>query len=208
MATKKLLYAMVRVNTTARLVFTSSSSVYGAAETYPTSETELLRPISPYGVTKASAEQLVNAYVMQYAMDAVILRYFTVYGPRQRPDMAFSRWISAALNQRTLYVYGNGSAVRDFTYVGDVVSATVGAVEVAPNTYNVAGGSPASISAAIEVIGELTGGRLDVKHQASAKGDPARTGGDVSLLRKELAWEPQVDLKEGLKRQVQWVDER
>lgn len=204
MATKKLLYAMVRAETAIRLVFASSSSVYGAATTFPTRETELLRPISPYGVTKASAEQLISAYVIQYGIDAVVLRYFTVYGPRQRPDMAFSRWISAALNGRSLNIYGDGTAVRDFTYVGDVVTATMGALDIPADTYNIAGGSPSSVKEAIALISELTAVGIPVQHLPEAKGDPDRTGGDTSRLKTVLKWEPQVDLKEGLARQIEW----
>lgn len=205
MATMKLLYAMAQTETPARLVFASSSSVYGAAATFPTSETELLRPISPYGVTKASAEQLVTAYINQYGMDAVTLRYFTVYGPRQRPDMAFTRWIHAALHGRPIAIFGDGSAVRDFTYVGDVVSATIGALNVPADTYNIAGGSPASVREAIDIIAELTNTTPELRNHSVAKGDPARTGGDVSRIMSVSDWKPETDLKDGLKRQVEWL---
>ena len=208
MATKKLLYAMVRSNVEARLVFASSSSVYGAAEHFPTPETDLLRPISPYGVTKASAEQLVTAYVMQYGIDTVVLRYFTVYGPRQRPDMAFSRWISAALIGRSLNIFGDGSAVRDFTYVGDVVSATIGALEIPADTYNIAGGSPASVKEAIALLAEMIGIDVQIRHLPNAKGDPGRTGGDVSRLAAVSQWSPETDLREGLRQQIEWSRQR
>lgn len=204
MATKKLLYAMVSANTKARLVFASSSSVYGTPETFPTSEDELLRPMSPYGVTKASAEQLISAYVEQYGLDVVSLRYFTVYGPRQRPDMAFHRWIRGALNGRTLSIFGDGSAVRDFTYVSDVVSATLGALDITPGIYNVAGGSPASLKEAISLIAELTERDLKIQYLPKAKGDPPRTGGDVSRIVEAMDWKPNVSLREGLQRQVEW----
>lgn len=119
----------------------------------------------------------VTAYTTQYGIDAVTLRYFTVYGPRQRPDMAFTRWITAALNGRPLNIFGDGCAVRDFTYVGDAVTATVGAVGIPADTYNVAGGSPASVNEAIRLITELTGTDGRIRHLPSVKGDPDRTGG-------------------------------
>ena len=208
MATKKLLYAIVRHNERAPFVFASSSSVYGAARDYPTRETDALHPISPYGVTKASAEQLVSAYVSQYSINATTLRYFTVYGPRQRQDMAFTRWITAALANRPITLFGDGSAVRDFTYVTDVVTATIASLKAEGGTYNVAGGSPASLTEAIDLILEITKSSSDVIHLPRAKGDPSRTGGDTSLIEKEMGWQPEVGLEEGIRHQVDWLKGR
>lgn len=207
MATKKLLYAIVRSDASPRLLFASSSSVYGTASSFPTQEDELLRPISPYGVTKASAEQLVSAYISQYGLVATTLRYFTVYGPRQRPDMAFARWIDAALSGRALYIFGDGSSVRDFTYVSDVVDATVSALDAPAGTYNIAGGSPSSISDAIDAIAELTEAELDLRYRPGVKGDPSRTGGDTAAFRHAVGWQPEVSLTEGLASQVAWSRE-
>jgi nucleoside-diphosphate-sugar epimerase len=206
MATRRLLHAMVRKDNRARLVFASSSSVYGSAISYPTTEADLLHPISPYGVTKASAEQLISAYDSQYGLEAVILRYFTVYGPRQRPDMAFSRWISAARAGRPLTILGNGTAERDFTYVDDIVDATVLALTAPPSIYNIAGGSPTPIKEALSLISELTGSDLDIRYEDRASGDPLRTAGDTTRIRQAVSWRPQVPLRDGLARQIVWAD--
>ena len=202
MATKRVLYGLVRSESKARLVFASSSSVYGSTSNFPTTEGELLRPISPYGVTKASAEQLISAYATQFGVDSVILRYFTVYGPRQRPDMAFSKWITSALSGRPLTVFGSGDAVRDFTYVSDVVEATLRAARARTDTYNVAGGSPITVTDAIELMAELVGRDVEVRHVSTSAGDPERTWGDTSLIQTEMGWKPEVDIRSGLGEQV------
>lgn len=195
----------------ARLVFASSSSVYGSGESFPTTEDVLLAPISPYGVTKAACEALVGAYVSQFGLRAVSLRYFTVYGPRQRSDMAFTRWVSAALAGDELPILGDGSAVRDFTFVGDVVDATVRASRTRSGghaIYNVAGGSPTSIREVLGLIQELVGRAIRLKHLPRAVGDPDRTGGSIDKIRTELGWVPTTPLAEGLERQVEWMHDR
>jgi nucleoside-diphosphate-sugar epimerase len=191
-----------------RLVFASSSSVYGKAETYPTVETAVPSPISPYGVTKASCEALIGAYTSQLGIDVVSLRYFTVYGPRQRSDMAFTKWIRAGLQSESLPIYGDGSAVREFTYVADVVDATI-AVAVADTSghevLNVAGGSPASVNDALALIENLIGQPLHLEHEPKAKGDPDRTGGSTERLTALTGWEPKWTLADGLAAQVEWL---
>ena len=189
------------------LVFASSSSVYGQANEYPTPEDTRLRPISPYGVTKTTGEALVGAYATQFGINAVMLRYFTVYGPRQRSDMAFHRWISAAIEQRPLLLYGDGSAIRDFTFVSDVVEATV-AASTAPDglhILNVAGGSPATLMDVFTHIKRNLDCTLEIDQKPKAKGDPHRTGGDTTRIRDLLGWAPKVSLEEGLAAQVDWM---
>lgn len=209
MVTKRLLQALARSSTPPKLVFASSSSVYGPADVYPTPESTPLAPISPYGVTKASAEHLLAAYVSQYGLDAVALRYFTVYGPRQRPDMAFYRWITAALLGRPLPIYGDGNAIRDFTYVSDVVDATVTATALPPGTVaNVAGGTPASIKETLDLIATLCETGITMENIDSARGDPRQTGGDTTLIRSTTGWEPMVSLEEGLRAEVEWIRSR
>jgi nucleoside-diphosphate-sugar epimerase len=209
LATQRVLDGLVDRPQT-RLVFASSSSVYGQAPTFPTPETAPLAPISPYGVTKASCEALVHAYVSQFHLTAVSLRYFTVYGPRQRSDMAFTKWIRAALSGRSLSIYGNdASAIRDFTYVSDVVDATLRAAEAPIRdghvALNVAGGSPASLSEVLAILADETGTELSIEYTGRVGGDPHQTGGDTERIGELLGWKPEIPLRSGLARQVRWV---
>jgi nucleoside-diphosphate-sugar epimerase len=207
LATQRVLDALSSVPP-ARLVFASSSSVYGQADSFPTTEDQALSPISPYGVTKASCEALISAYVSQFELDVVSLRYFTVYGPRQRSDMAFTRWISAALAGHPLPLYGDGTAVRDFTYVSDVVDATIAAASVSDPghmVFNVAGGSPASLLEVFDVIARTTARDLEFNRMPAAQGDPSRTGGDTSRIRNDLGWTPTWSLEDGIRSQVDWL---
>ena len=199
--TKRLLDAVVR-SRVGRFVFSSSSSVYGQAATFPTREETVPQPMSPYGVSKAAAEQLVRAYESQFELDACILRYFTVFGPRQRSDMAFHKWIKAILSGQEIVMYGDGTTVRDFTYVEDVVGATMSAVTLpAGTTCNVAGGSPAALQEVIGVLEELAG-TVKVRYEDMQRGDPRQTGGDTSLLRELTGWKPEWSLRQGLERQL------
>lgn len=207
LATQRVLAAIAE-NPSTRLVFSSSSSVYGQVDELPVHENRPLAPISPYGVTKASCEALLTAYTSQYEISAVSLRYFTVYGPRQRSDMAFTRWIRAALLGEPIRVFGDGKAIRDFTYVADVVSATMlaGTETISGHRiYNVAGGSPVSLEDILSMLEELTGRSIDVIYQDRALGDPDRTGGDTSLIRSDLGWAPEWSLHDGLAAHLAWV---
>jgi UDP-glucuronate 4-epimerase len=191
-----------------RLVFASSSSVYGRPEVFPTPEEYPLAPISPYGVTKATGEALCSAYAVEHGIDISSLRYFTVYGPRQRSDMAFTRWIKAAFDHRPLPLYGDGTAIRDFTFVADVVDATLRAGSlVAPGhtVFNVSGGNAASLGEVFDLIGELTGETLAFDRLGIAKGDPAQTSGDTARISRTLGWQPSVELRDGLAAQVDWI---
>jgi nucleoside-diphosphate-sugar epimerase len=190
-----------------RFVLASSSSIYGQAESFPTPEASLPRPLSPYGVSKLAAEHLANLYHSAFGVPTVVLRYFTIFGPRQRPDMAFSRFIAAALEQRPLTVLGDGLQSRDFTYVADAVSATMaaGAKGVAGRTYNIAGGCQASVLEVVGTLEELMGWPLEREHLDPVPGDPRKTGADVSLARSDLGYEPTTTLREGLGRQLEWM---
>ena len=207
-ATQRLLEASRNNRDLRRFVYASSSSVYGNAESYPTREDVRPQPVSPYGVTKLAAEHLCTLYAMNFAVPTVSLRYFTVYGPGQRPDMAFTRFITAAVQGGELTVFGNGEQVRDFTYVDDVISANLLAAtqEVRPGTVlNVAGGSHTTVNEVLAILAELTGSELRRNNTDGVAGDVQRTGGDTAAIRSILGWSPSVSLREGLSRQLEWV---
>ena len=187
-----------------RVAWASSSSVYGNAESYPTREDVRPSPISPYGVTKLSCESLASAYAATRELDAVALRYITVYGPRQRPDMAFSRIVGALAEGGAFHVFGTGEQTRDVTYVGDAVDATLAAMARAPAgaTYNVGGGSETTLLDVIRLAERLSGRPLELRHEASAVGDVRRTAADTSAAREDLGWEPRVPLEQGLRAQL------
>ncbi|PYR89154.1 MAG: UDP-glucose 4-epimerase, partial [Acidobacteria bacterium] len=163
--------------------------------------------VSPYGVTKLSAEQLGYLYHVNYKVPATAVRYFTVYGPRQRPDMAFHKFIKAALKGEEIVLYGDGEQTRDFTFVSDAVGATIAAGErgVPGRAYNVGGGSRVSINQVIKLIEEVAGRPLKVRREESQKGDMRDTYADTSLARKDLAFEPKVSLKEGIEAEYRWL---
>ncbi|MGH3053080.1 MAG: NAD-dependent epimerase/dehydratase family protein [Gaiellaceae bacterium] len=202
LATQRLFEAAALVGT--RVVVASTSSVYGNAETYPTREDTFPRPISPYGVTKLACESLARAYSECFGPETVVLRYFTVYGPRQRPDMAFARIISALLEERPFHVFGSGEQSRDFTYVADAVAATVAAMEAGRpgRIYNVGGGSEATLNEVIGLCEHLAKRRLVVRSEPPAAGDVRRTAADTSLIRSELGWSQRTSLEEGLAAQL------
>jgi UDP-glucuronate 4-epimerase len=190
-----------------RVVFASSSSVYGEAETYPTPEEALPRPISPYGLTKLGCEHLARAYAVGFGLEAVILRYFTVYGPRQRPDMFLRRVCDRLQDGRPFELYGSGQQSRSFTYVGDAVAATFTAMERAEpgSLYNVGGGEEATVLEAIAALERIAGRRLDVRRLKPARGDVTRTKADVSRIARELGWAPQTSLESGLGAMWSWL---
>jgi nucleoside-diphosphate-sugar epimerase len=208
LATQRIFEAAAAAGT--RVVFASSSSVYGDAARYPTPEDVVPAPISPYGITKLACEHLERAYVKSVGLDAITLRYFTVYGPRQRPDMAFTRIVTALAEGRPFELYGDGSVSRGFTYVADVVDATIAAMERAPAgaVYNVGGGTEATVAEAIALCERIAGRALDVRALPPAAGDPRRTAADTSRIRAELGWEPRVGLEAGLKAQWEWASKR
>lgn len=206
-ATERLLAAAGRAGV-GRVVMASSSSVYGEAARYPCSEDDLPRPHSPYGVTKLAAEHLGVAHARNEGLPVVALRYFSVYGPRQRPDMGLRRLFEAVRTGRPFPRYGDGSQVRDLTYVGDVVDATLlaGSADVAPGTVlNVAGGSQVSLAELIERIEALTGRSITIDQRPVQPGDVTRTGGDTSRIRALLGWTPATDLDAGLAAMADWA---
>ena len=193
-----------------RVVFASSSSVYGDAERYPTPEDARPSPISPYGITKLGCEQLAYAYAQSFGLDAVVLRYFTVYGPRQRPDMALARVVDALARGASFELYGDGLQSRSFTYVADVVAATIAGMERAPvgALYNVGGGVEATMRDAIATLERVSGRTLDVVEKPTAAGDVRRTAADTGRIERELGWRAQTALADGLQAQWEWASVR
>jgi UDP-glucuronate 4-epimerase len=207
-ATQRLLEACTAGARIRRVVYASSSSIYGDSERFPARERDRPQPRSPYGVTKLAAEHLCSLYAANFEVPVVSLRYFTVYGPGQRPDMAFTRFVRAALTGESIELYGSGEQIRDFTYVDDVVDANVRAALGQLRSgavLNVAGGTSVSLLDAIAIIEELTGRRLRVEKLPGRAGDVHRTGGDTRAIRDALGWRPSVTLTEGLGAQVEWV---
>jgi UDP-glucuronate 4-epimerase len=205
-ATQRLLESARRAGVQ-RFVYASSSSVYGNAATYPTTESTLPRPFSPYGTTKLAAEHLCGLYAANWGLPTVALRYFSVYGPRQRPDMALHRFIQAALEDRELELYGSGSQVRDFTHVSDVVRANVLAAHrpLPPGTVvNIAGGSYQTVNGVLATIAELLGRPLRLRRSGEQAGDVTQTQADCALAARLLGWTPRVPLAVGLASQLEW----
>ena len=159
-------------------------------------------------MTKLACEHLARAYATGFGLDAVVLRYFNAFGPRQRPDMAFTRIATALAEGRPFELYGDGTQSRGFTYVGDVVTATIAAMERGTGTYNVGGGTEASMLETIAVLERLAGTSLDVRRQPPVPGDQRRTNADTTRIRTGLGWEPQVSLDDGLRAQWEWVSGR
>jgi nucleoside-diphosphate-sugar epimerase len=208
LASRRLFEAAAAAGT--RVVLASSSSIYGDAAAYPTPEDAMPRPLAPYGITKLACEHLAYAYAAEFGLEVATVRYFTIYGPRQRPDMAFTKMVSRLAEGRSFDLYGDGSQSRSFTYVDDAVAATVAAMERAPAgaTYNVGGGSEVSMLEAIEVLGRVSGRRLEVVRHPRREGDAARTAADTSRIRADLGWEPVTGFEDGLAAQWRWAAAR
>lgn len=204
-ATQRLFEAASRAGV--RSVWASSSSIYGNAESYPTREDAVPLPISPYGVTKLTCEHLAGAYAASAGLDAVAMRFFTVYGPRQRPDMAFTRIATALASGGTFRMFGSGEQSRDVTYVADAVAATIAAMErgVPGAAYNIGGGSETSLRDAIAMFEGFSGRTLNVVSEPVATGDVRRTAADTSAASADLDWAPQVAIEDGIRAQLAWV---
>ncbi|MFO7951726.1 MAG: NAD-dependent epimerase/dehydratase family protein [Bacillota bacterium] len=200
LATQRLL-EWARNKKLKRFVYASSSSVYGDTGKLPMHEEDLPRPLSPYGVTKLAAEHLCGLYQQNFGVPVVSLRYFTVYGPAQRPDMAFHRFIRAILNSEEIVIYGTGEQTRDFTFVEDIVEANIlAAVNKIPagRVYNLGGGSRISVNGVLELLKELSGRPFKVRYEPVRAGDPSHTYADTTRAREELGFAPRTNLKEGL----------
>lgn len=209
LSTQRLLEASRACKTLRRFVYASSSSVYGQTEDLPMRETSHPRPFSPYGVTKLAAEHLCELYRNNFGLPATSLRYFTVYGPRQRPDMAFHRFIEATLAGKPIEVYGDGEQTRDFTFIEDIVAANIAAGEGdASGVFNVGGGSSVTLNHVLETLTEVMGQAPKIDRKGDQAGDVRHTFADSSAIHRALGFKPKVALKDGLTAQVAWHRER
>ncbi|MBM3751195.1 MAG: NAD-dependent epimerase/dehydratase family protein [Acidimicrobiia bacterium] len=205
-STQRLLEA-VKSHSLTRFVYASSSSVYGDGVAIPMREDAMIQPLSPYGVTKLAAEHLCLLYTANYGVPTVSLRFFTVYGPKQRPDMGFHRFIRAAITQTPITLYGDGEQTRDFTFVDDIVAALMAAGDRGRSgaVYNIGGGSRVSINEVLAQIAHIAGHPLDIRREAAQKGDMRDTFADTTLARAELGFTPKTSLAEGLRAQYDWL---
>ncbi|MBW4648772.1 MAG: NAD-dependent epimerase/dehydratase family protein [Kastovskya adunca ATA6-11-RM4] len=207
-ATQVLLEAAKDAKQLARLVYASTSSVYGNAETLPTSESIPPQPVSPYGITKLAAERLCTLYHQNFGVPFTALRYFTVYGPRQRPDMAFHKFFKAAIAGVTIPIYGDGQQTRDFTFISDAVAANLAAA-TAPDAvgeiFNIGGGSRAVLADVLNTMEEIVGHPIQRNYIEQSMGDARHTAADVSKANKLIGYQPQVSLKEGLIQEWEWI---
>jgi nucleoside-diphosphate-sugar epimerase len=202
LATQAVLEA-AKAHDVTKLVYASSSSVYGNAESYPTAETLRPQPVSPYGVTKLAAEHLCELYRTGFGLPTVSLRFFTVYGPRQRPDMAFSRLVASALRGELFELYGDGNQTRDFTYVSDIVGAMrKAALSPFTGVANIGGGSRTSMNEVIEIISALAG-EPQVRRLPTVRGDVRDTAADTRTAFEGFGYVPQVSLRDGLASMVE-----
>ena len=206
LATQRLLESL-KDKKIKKLVYASSSSVYGDAEKLPTKEIFTPKPVSPYGVTKLAAENLCYLYSKNYGIPTISLRYFTVYGPRQRPDMAFNKFIRSIIKNEEIVVYGNGEQTRDFTYVSDVIDANISAASSGGNgeVFNIGGGSRISVNGIIKILEDISGKKAKVKYLENQKGDVAHTSADISKAKAALRYSPKIDIKTGLEKEYEWL---
>ena len=210
-ATQKLLEAskvLQSQGSLQKVVYASSSSVYGDSQTLPTSEDLRPSPVSPYGVSKLSGEHLMGLYSKEFGVPTASLRYFTVYGPRHRPDMAFHRFIKAGLQGESLTLYDDGAQSRDFTFISDILKANLAAAAYQGDdlVFNIGGGSRVTINEAIKTIERILGKTLAIDRQARQKGDVKHTGADISLAAQELSYRPEVRLEDGLAEEAKWLE--
>ncbi len=213
LATQRLLEACKGRSSIQKVVYASSSSVYGNAESLPTPESVRPQPVSPYGVTKLAAEHLMVLYAKEFGVPTVSLRYFTVYGPRQRPDMAFHRFIRAGLQGEPIVLYGTGEQSRDFTFIDDIVECNLLAAEggMAGTVYNVGGGTQASMNSVIKIIDShlqrLGHAPLQVNRESRQHGDASHTSAECSLVQSHLGFRPRVSLSDGIGREAEWLQD-
>lgn len=205
--TQHLLEIFKKYSKLKKIIYASSSSIYGDALKLPVNESALPCPVSPYGVTKLAGENLCFTYYKNYGIPVVILRYFTVYGPGQRPDMAIHKFINAIFNNEEIIIYGSGEQTRDFTYVEDIVNANILAMEKKCDgeIVNIGGGTRIKIEGLLEILREVTGKKIKVKYTSTQKGDVKNTYADISKAKKILSYNPKVPIKEGIKAQIEWM---
>jgi nucleoside-diphosphate-sugar epimerase len=207
LATQLLLETILTVRPSVRVVYASSSSVYGNQDRYPTRETDVPAPFSPYGVTKLAAEHLCTLYAANWNLHTTALRYFTVYGPRQRPDMSIYRLCEAALHAEAFPRYGDGSQVREFTFVDDIVRANLLAADtdIPPGRFmNVSGGGEITLNELVALVESLSGEPVKIETRAAQAGDASRNGGATDVAQVLLRWEPRVGLRDGVAAQLAW----
>ncbi|NJN72807.1 MAG: NAD-dependent epimerase/dehydratase family protein [Limnothrix sp. RL_2_0] len=207
-ATQIILEAAKKTGTLKRFVYAGSSSVYGNAETMPTPETVCPQPVSPYGITKLSAERMCWLYLNNFNVPVTSLRYFTVYGPRQRPDMAFHKFFKAAIDGTSIPIYGDGKQTRDFTFISDAVKANLLAAmvpEAVGEIFNIGGGSRVILNDILDEIDEIVGKPIIRDYGARATGDARHTSADVTKAKTILGYDPKVQLSEGLRAEWQWI---
>lgn len=203
LTTQRLLEAVSRSGT--KFIYVSSSSVYGGDGGGPVDEDHSRRPASPYGASKLAAEELVELYRRERGVPATVLRYFTVYGPRQRPEMALARFLLAASLGRPVDVFGDGEHTRDMTYVLDAVEATVSALEAAPGVYNVGGGTRATVNEMLDAVRRVTGVDVEARYGPAAAGDVRSTWADSRRAARELGYAPGTSLEDGIAAQAEWA---
>jgi len=191
------------------LVYASSSSVYGDAEVFPTAETALPAPLSPYGVTKLAGEHLAYVYWKNFDLPSVRLRYFSVYGPRMRPDLMLSKAMQAASDGTVFDVYGDGEQTRGFTYVADAVEGTILAAEkgAAGELYNIGGGSSITVNHVLDLLAEVSGREIKRRHVEPQPGYHRRAGASITRARIQLGWEPRTAIRDGLEASWRWFAE-
>ncbi|MBD2325638.1 NAD-dependent epimerase/dehydratase family protein [Alkalinema sp. FACHB-956] len=209
-ATQVMLEAAKDAKHLQRFIYASTSSIYGNAETLPTYETIPPQPVSPYGITKLAAERLCGLYHDNFGVPFVSLRYFTVYGPRQRPDMGFHKFFKAAMNDRPIDIFGDGQQTRDFTFISDAVAANLAAAK-APGAvgeiFNIGGGSRVVLADVLNLMEDIIGKPIQRNHIEKARGDARHTAADVTKAREILGYNPQVALREGLEQEWAWIQE-
>ncbi|MEZ2318916.1 MAG: NAD-dependent epimerase/dehydratase family protein [Microcoleus sp.] len=207
-STQVLLEAAKNAPRLQKFVYASSSSIYGNAESFPTSENACPQPVSPYGITKLAGERLCGLYYQNFGVPTTSLRYFTVYGPRQRPDMAFHKFFKSILLDQPISIFGDGLQTRDFTFISDCVAANLAAAEVAEaagEVFNIGGGSRVVLKEVIDTIEQIVDRPLRIEFTETARGDARHTSADVSKAKKILGYQPQVSLEAGLRREWEWI---
>ncbi len=205
-ATQRLLEA-AKNSSIKKLIYASSSSVYGLCPELPMTESSPLLPYSPYGVTKLAAENLCQLYFKNYNVPTVSLRFFTVYGPGQRPDMAFHKFLKAVKENKPIHLYGDGTQTRDFTYIDDIVDANVQSLEKgkAGDIYNVGGGNRREMNTIFPILEKITGKIVNIRHSDRQQGDVFHTYADINKAKKDLDFSPQIPLEDGLRQEWEWI---